>query len=600
VNIFQFIRLLLPFVRPYRLNVIIALVLTAIGALIAQVNPVVLKYAVDEVQKMLDNGQGIEEGTKALIWMSVILLGKEFINLFVQIYQKFLGEKIQFSLSKDLYSFTINRILSYKLDFYALQENQTGRLEKRIDRGIESITRTVKNLFIDLLPQLANAVFALVLIFNANVYIGIVAFVTMIVSFWLAIEHSNRQKSLRKAIQAAKEEKTNSLYGMLESIFVVKSFDRENFEATKQEARNHDLNEKEIKHRRSNYWFNGIKSFVEQLGVVIVIIMTIWFVLTGKMSIGAIMFHVLLFNNVTSPVRLLHRIYDEFTEALAYAGGFFEMVYNDNHLQQKGEISSKAIKGNFITENVSFSYPNGKEALRNVNVTIQPGKTTAIVGLSGAGKTSLMNLLAGFYAPTAGKILLEGHSLQAYQSAYLRDEIGIVLQKNHIFQGSVEENIRYGKLDATVQEIKDAAEKASLHEQIMMFPKQYQSDAKALSGGQQQRIAIARLFLKDPPIIFLDEPTASLDAITTEQIKGSIEAIKRNRTVVIISHNISHIIDADWIYVMQDGEVIAAGTHEDLYATGGLYQEIIDSNARTLNIEKLAKTVRTGKQMPFT
>lgn len=581
----------MPFVRPYRMSVIIALILTAIGALIAQINPIVLKYAVDEVQKMLDKGQGIDEGANALIWMSVILLGKEVINLFVQIYQKYLGEKIQFNLSKDLYSFTINRILSYKLDFYALPENQTGRLEKRIDRGIESITRTVKNLFIDLLPQLANAVFALVLIFNANVYIGVVAFITMVVSFWLAIAHSNQQKGLRKAIQKAKEDKTNSLYGMLESIFVVKSFDRESFEAVKQEERNHDLNEKEIKHRRSNYWFNGIKSFVEQIGVVIVIILTIWFVLHGKMTIGAIMFHVLLFNNVTSPVRLLHRIYDEFTEALAYAGGFFEMVYNDSYVQHKGEISSKQIKGNFITENVSFTYPNGKQALQQVNVTIEPGKTTAIVGLSGAGKTSLMNLLAGFYAPTTGTIFLEGHSLQEYQSAYLRDEIGIVLQKNHIFQGTVEENIRYGKLDATMAEVIAAAEQASLHEQVMQLPNQYHTDAKALSGGQQQRIAIARLFLKDPPIIFLDEPTASLDAITTEQIKGSIEAIKRNRTVVIISHNISHIIDADWIYVMQDGFVTGTGTHETLYAAGGLYKEIIDSNARTLNIEKLAKTI---------
>lgn len=165
------------------------------------------------------------------------------------------------------------------------------------------------------------------------------------------------------------------------------------------------------------------------------------------------------------------------------------------------------------------------------------------------------------------------------------------MQKNHIFSGTVEENIRYGNLEASFEEIVEAAKKASLHDQILQMPKEYQTEARALSGGQQQRIAIARLFLKNPPIIFLDEPTASLDAITTEQIKDSIDAIKKDRTVLIISHNISQIMDADKIYVMQDGEVRGSGTHETLYAAGGLYREIIDSNARTLNIGRLAATV---------
>ena len=186
---------------------------------------------------------------------------------------------------------------------------------------------------------------------------------------------------------------------------------------------------------------------------------------------------------------------------------------------------------------MSFTYPNGTQALHHVNMKIPHGKTVAFVGLSGAGKSTLLNLLTRFYAPTSGRILLDGNELAEYETDLLRRKIGLVLQKNHIFKGTIEENIRYGKIDATFAEVVEAARKAYLHEQIEQLPNKYESEAHLLSGGQQQRIAIARLFLKDPPIIFLDEPTASLDAVATEQIKNSLDAIKEERTTVVISHS---------------------------------------------------------------
>ena len=162
-------------------------------------------------------------------------------------------------------------------------------------------------------------------------------------------------------------------------------------------------------------------------------------------------------------------------------------------------------------------------------------------------------------------------------------------RKNYIFNGSIADNIRYGKVNATDEEVIEAAKKAYIHEQIIKLPHQYETKATALSGGQQQRIAIARMFLKNPPIIFLDEPTASLDAIATEQIKNSLDAIKKNRTVVIISHSISQIIDADVIYAMKEGKIAEAGIHEEIYKQNGVYKEIFDASARSLNIEKIAK-----------
>ncbi len=213
-----------------------------------------------------------------------------------------------------------------------------------------------------------------------------------------------------------------------------------------------------------------------------------------------------------------------------------------------------------------------------------------MVGLSGAGKLTLISLLDKFYEPKDGKICIDGIDLQDIDTHYLREHIGLVLQKNHIFQGSIFENIRYGKTNATLEEVIIAAKKASIHEQILQLPNGYDADALMLSGGQQQRIALARMFLKNPPIIFLDEPTASLDAIASEQIKQSLDEIKQGRTVVMISHSLSQIIDADYTYVMKDGAIAEHGEHDALYHQDGVYKEIFDAMAKSLNIEKIAKT----------
>jgi ABC-type multidrug transport system fused ATPase/permease subunit len=591
VSTTHLIRKLWPFIRKYRATLVLALCLTLIGALLAQVTALVMEYSVNTVQALLD--QPVEQGRiyRIVGTLVAVLLGKEVLNLGVQLWQKYLSDRIRFRMAGDLYNYTIQRIVSYQLSFFALSQNQTGKLEKRIDKGIESITKTIKNMFVDILPMVANAGLALVLIYKKNLWVGVVATLVLPMYAWISHAQTMRQKSIRRNIQQVREEKTNSLFGLLESIFVVKSFVRESYETGRQQALNGSLVENEITHHRTNYVFDALKGIAEQVGIVLVFTLTIYFVLRQEMTVGAILLHIMLFNNVSAPVRHLHRIYDEYTEALTYSEGFFEMIETDGYLAPTGGTISDSVRGDFVFEQVDFVYPNGKQALRNVSFKLERGRTTALVGLSGAGKSSAMNLLAGFYAPTRGHVLLDGLDLARYDQDWVREHVGLVMQKNHIFAGTVEENIRYGKLQATEAEVVEAARQASLHEQILMMPQGYQTQARELSGGQQQRIAIARLFLKNPPIIFFDEPTASLDAITTEQIKESIDAVKSNRTVLIISHNISQIMDADSIYVMSDGAIVAHGTHESLYRDGGIYRDIIDSNARTLNIGRLAATV---------
>ncbi|UNT62156.1 MULTISPECIES: ABC transporter ATP-binding protein [Acinetobacter] len=589
MNLWHLFQKLRPFVRPYQLLVIATLVLTLIGSLTAQVNALTLQYAVDRINALIEAGQGLSAGWHILITISAILLGKEIINAFVQFGQKFYGEKLRIFVSQDLAQGIIEKFLRYRLAFFNQDNNQAGKLQTRIDRGIGSLTRLVQIFFIDILPLFTSAIVALGLMYYANFYVGLVATLIVPIYFWLTYQQAQKLGSWRRNLRDGREKKSQGILSIINSITVIKSFNRESIEAEKQLTLQKKLTHNQMQTRQTSFLFDGLKSFIEQIGVVLIIILTAYFVLDGQMSIGMIMYHVLLFGNVSAPIRSLHRIYDEVNDAMIYSESFFQILEAEHEIEPSGTLKP-VIRGQFDLQQVNFFYPNGHHVLKDIQMQIQPNKITALVGLSGAGKSTLISLLDKFYEPQQGTIQLDGIDINHIDTQYLRDHIGLVLQKNHIFQGSIFENIRYGKTDASLEDVILAAQKASIHEQILQLPQAYDADALMLSGGQQQRIALARMFLKNPPIIFLDEPTASLDAIATEQIKQSLDEIKQGRTVIIISHSLSQIIDADYTYVMKDGRIAEHGEHDALYHQNGVYKEIFDAMAKSLNIEKIAKT----------
>ncbi|MGQ8973453.1 ABC transporter ATP-binding protein [Acinetobacter schindleri] len=589
MDLWQLFHKLRPFVRPYRLLVIATLILTLIGSFTAQVNAITLQYAVDSINKLLEAGEGLNEGWHILITISAILLVKEVINAFVQFGQKFYGEKLRIFVSQDLAQGIIEKFLTYRLAFFNQDNNQAGKLQTRIDRGIGSLTRLVQIFFIDILPLFTSAIVALGLMYYANIYVGMVATAIVPIYFWLTYKQAQKLGGWRRSLRDGREKKSQGILSIINSITVIKSFNRESIESEKQLGLQRELTDNQMKTRQTSFLFDGLKTFIEQIGIVLIIILTAYFVLAGQMSIGMIMYHVLLFNNVSAPIRSLHRIYDEVNDAMIYSESFFNILEADHEIESSGQ-QKPPVQGKFQLSHVEFYYPNGHHALKDINMEIRPNKITALVGLSGAGKSTLISLLDKFYEPQQGKITLDGIDLQDYDTQYLRDHIGLVLQKNHIFQGTIFDNIRYGKTSANMQDVIEAAQKASIHEQILQLPNGYDSDALQLSGGQQQRIALARMFLKNPPIIFLDEPTASLDAIAAEQIKQSLDQIKQGRTVIIISHSLSQIIDADYTYVMKEGAIAEHGEHDQLYHQDGVYKQIFDAMAKSLNIEKIAKT----------
>lgn len=595
MNVGSLLGKLLPYVLPYKWLLIATLTLTLVGSLMAQVNAVVLDKAVDAINTLLHRNGGFTwaEAARLLGIISIILLGKEVLSALVTFAQRLFGENIRINVSRDMSLRVIDRILTFRMAYFSAEGNEAGKLQTRIDRGVMSLSNTVKNFFVDILPLFTSAVMALVLMFTANVYVGLVALAIVPLYFVITVWQGTRLKGWRRKVFGTHQTLNHGIMNILESIGVIKSFNREQLEADRQAALQLDSTEQQMATRKISFLFEGLKSFVEQIGTVLIIILTAYLVLTDYpgMTIGKIMYHVMLFSNVSAPIRQLHRIYDDLNDALIYAEGFFGILEADSEVESSGKHRPESTTGRFVISGVNFTYPNGTKALNDLSLTIEPGKVTALVGLSGAGKSTIVNLLDKFYVPDNGTITLDGVPLQEWDTQSLRDNIGLVLQKNHIFSGSIEDNIRYGRPSATTEEVYHAARQAYIYDQVMALPNGFNTDALQLSGGQQQRIAIARMFLKNPPIIFLDEPTASLDAIATEQIKNSIDAIKRGRTVIIISHNIGQIIDSDTIYVLDKGHVEQHGTPTEVYHQGGLYKDIFDAAARSMNADMIASTM---------
>ena len=443
---------IMRYVKPYRWLVFVTLTLTLIGSLLAQVNAIVLDRSVDAIN-ILDQQPTLawDSAMGLLLLISSVLLGKELLAAVVNFGRRYYGERMRILVGRDLMVQVVKHILIFRMAFFTTTGNEPGRLQARIDKGVTSLSKAVNLFFIDILPLFLSAVLALILMFIANVYVGLVALFIVPIYFYVTYVQAERMRAGRRAIYEGQQAVSQNVLNTIENITVIKSFNREKIEGQRQADIQDLVTNLQLSTRKQSYFYTGLKGFLEQIGTVLVIILTAYLVLADVpgMTIGKIMYHVMLFSNVSAPIRQLHRIYDDLNDALIYSEGLLDLLEKTTDEESTGDYHPDEVKGLFEMQHVDFSYPNGTQALTDVSMRIEPGKITALVGVSGAGKSTVVNLLDKFYESDGGSIMLDGVPLAEWDTQWLREHIGLVMQKNHIFDGSIEENIKYGNPDAT-------------------------------------------------------------------------------------------------------------------------------------------------------
>jgi subfamily B ATP-binding cassette protein MsbA len=325
------------------------------------------------------------------------------------------------------------------------------------------------------------------------------------------------------------------------------------------------------------------------LGMVTVFWLGLWQVITGSLSIGWFIAFIGLVGTIYKPIKTIGTFNAAFQQAMASAERIFELLDLPSEAHDTpGAISISKIKGDVEFRDVSFAYDGGKPVLSHINLRVKAGESIALVGPSGAGKTTLLSLLTRFYNVTDGEITIDGNSIFRLTLKSLRQQVGLVPQETVIFGGTVRENVAYGRFGATEEEIIHAARSANAHEFITQLPNGYDTPigehGSRISGGQRQRLAIARVILKDPHILILDEATSDLDAESEALIQEALANLMKDRTTFVIAHRLSTVVNADRIIVLDDGKIVESGTHSQLFARNGLYRKLCDAQFRYGNV----------------
>jgi ABC-type multidrug transport system fused ATPase/permease subunit len=442
---------------------------------------------------------------------------------------------------------------------------------------------SIENLVMSGLFPLASSVITLVVMFAilAKMDMTIALLSLSVVPFlYICLRYYTSTLVMREERVKELESKLSSrLYEVFAAMRLVKSFAREPYEG----QRYFNTGDQVMKARISITWqeslFAVVVSTIVIIGTAFVLIVGGKHVLDGKLLVADLLVVIGYLGAVYGPLSAIAHTTGQLQGALAGAKrvrAIFEMV--PETIDAPDAIDATDVKGDVKFEDVGFKYPDGTEVLRDISFEAKPGEMVALVGLTGAGKTTLVSLIPRFYSATAGRVLLDGVDVQQYRVRSLRDKIAIVLQEPTLFQGTIGDNLRYGRLDATPQEIEDAARAAHAHDFIARLSKGYDTEiAEAgggLSGGERQRLSVARAIIKGAPILILDEPTSSLDAISEEIVFAALRRLRAGRTTIVIAHRLSTVRDADRILVLDGGRIVAQGRHEELLKSSQLYRRM--------------------------
>ncbi len=487
------------------------------------------------------------------------------------------GERVVANLRTTLYA----HLQAMPLRFFA--NTRIGELLSRLGNDVTTIQNAVTDTLLSLLSNTIMLIGGIVIIFAMAWRLTLVMLAVVPLAVVGMIILGRLVRRLSKQVQDALADTSATAEETLNGIRIVKSFAREPYEVNRYGEGVERLFRISVERVRLNAILGPIIGLIAFSAIALVL----WFgsreVIAGRLTPGQLISFLLYTMMVASPIASFTGLYSQFQRALGASERVFELLDTPPEMQDDPDaIVLPRIHGEVCFENVSFDYGDvdaAREVLREIQLSVAPGQVTALVGPSGAGKTTLVNLVPRFYDPTEGRITVDGHDVRGLKMSSLREQIGIVPQETALFSGSVFDNIRYGKLDATREQVEEAARAANAHDFITELPNGYDTlvgeRGVKLSGGQRQRVAIARALLKNPRILILDEATSSLDSESEQAVQEALERLMADRTTFVIAHRLSTITNADWIVVLDGGRIVEQGDHETLLAReDGLYRRM--------------------------
>jgi subfamily B ATP-binding cassette protein MsbA len=484
-----------------------------------------------------------------------------------------LGQSLIFDMRSHVYAHLQKLSLKY------FEDRQTGDIMSRVVNDVNSLEQVIVHPILGLLTDIFSLAWILYFCLSWDWVLTLIALVAVpllivVTYFFGGILRRNFRK-LRQVIG----ELNGLLQDNLSGIRVIKGFAREEYEQRRFDDKSRDTYKLNVKLAKLFMTFRPLIDLLNQVGTILVLFYGSIKVFSGDMTPGVFIMFFQYLPRLYGPLTGLTGFYNHIQQALASSERVFEVLDTEPDVKEsENAIDLPRIVGNVQFRDVHFSYDGKTEVLRDINLKSSPGQMIAFVGPSGAGKTTLTNLIPRFYDPTQGEIFIDGYNLRDIKSDSLRKQMGIVLQETFLFNDTIKNNIAYGKIGATDEEIIEAAKAANAHEFIMEFPEKYKTlvgeRGVKLSGGQKQRISIARAILADPRILIFDEATSSVDSETEILIQKAINNLVQNRTTFVIAHRLSTIQNADLIIVLDQGEVVEMGAHDELLAKGGLYMRL--------------------------
>lgn len=540
---------------------------------ISLVIPLITRY----ITKTVLQGNANEIMTP-ILKAGTVMVGLVVLQTVCNFYTDFKGHAMGAMMERDMRNELFEHYQKLSFSFY--DEHKTGKLMSRITNDLLSLSEFYHHGPEDYAVYLIKFVGAFVILLNISPKLTLVVFSFMPVMAFFSFYFSNK---LRKAYKTNRErigDINSQVEDSLSGIRVVKSFVNEEIEKAKFASENNRFLEsrKDI-YKSEAYHYNGMSAFV-QFTTVIVIVFGGANIVNASLDMADLVTFLLYIGNLTEPIQKLSFVTRQFQEGIACFERFMEILAIKPDIQDAvNAMELKKVHGNITLKNVVFKYREGHGyVLKNLSLDVKAGEYIALVGSSGVGKTTLCSLIPRFYEVSEGEVLVDGVNIREIKLSTLRKNVGVVHQDVYLFAGTVLENIRYGKPNAGDEEIIEAAKKANAHDFIIKLPDGYHSfigqRGVKLSGGQKQRLSIARVFLKNPPILIFDEATCSLDNESEKVVQDSMEALAENRTTFVIAHRLSTIRNAKRIVVLTDSGISEQGTHEELLAANGYYADL--------------------------